>query len=103
MRSTRHLVDPELLASLDANPPIRFNAATLEKARAALHEPFKSIALHAADEAVKCSTRLVSGPNEAPGVSLRIYQPFEKSESTGCIYHMHGGGYLCGNAAMMEP
>ena len=43
------------------------------------------------------------GPAGAPDVGLRIYRPGAAAAPLGCIVHIHGGGFLGGAAAAVEP
>jgi acetyl esterase/lipase len=43
----------------------------------------------------------VPGPEGAPDVGVLVYRPEGASGPLPCIYHIHGGGYVAGTAAMM--
>jgi acetyl esterase/lipase len=46
---------------------------------------------------------LVPGPAGAPQVPLRIYTPkAHVSEPRGCVFEIHGGGFLMGSIEMMD-
>ncbi|HEU4428267.1 MAG TPA: alpha/beta hydrolase [Myxococcota bacterium] len=48
--------------------------------------------------------RLVPGPPDAPQVSVRVYTPKAAArEPRGCVLEIHGGGFMLGNVAMMDP
>lgn len=101
-RSTRHLVDPELLDYLEASPTQVFNADTLGSIRTELRLAFppevdpRAAAFHVSRHSAK-------GPKGAPDVPLLVVRPPDVSRAVGCIYHIHGGGYVCGDAAICEP
>jgi acetyl esterase/lipase len=96
---SQHLVDPQLLALLELIPTVQFSAELLPEIRATtLPTPADPRAA-----AVAMQTRRVSGPPGAPDVPIFIYRPREKSGALPCIFHIHGGGYVVGSAASMEP
>ena len=99
--NTRHLVDENLLPFLDALPAFQFNEETLPLIRAnAFPLP------PASDEAVaaiRVESRHVPGPIGAPDVGLMLYRPCRSTDPIGCILHIHGGGYVAGSAAALEP
>lgn len=45
---------------------------------------------------------VVPGPGGKPSLSLRIYRPTGGSASRPAIFHIHGGGFVMGTAAMMD-
>jgi acetyl esterase/lipase len=98
--NSRHLVDPQLFALLELFPTMQFSAELLPEIRA--HAWPATVDPHAA-AAVAMETRLVPGPPGAPEVALYIYRPRESTGTLPCVFHIHGGGYVTGTAAMMEP
>ena len=98
----RHLVDPELLDLLDTLPAREITAENLAEVRATARGPAPA-QVNTDVAAVAVSARLVPGPQGAPAVPLRVYQPSRAVDQVGCIFHMHGGGYVNGNAAALEP
>ena len=98
---TRHLVDKDLLPFLDALPAIQFDEQTLPLIRT------NSFPLPpASDEAIAAifvERRKVPGPIGAPDVEAMLYRHSGLPHSTGCILHIHGGGYVAGSAAALEP
>lgn len=101
---TRKLVDPALLPALDAFPTIALSAELLAPMREA--ERFGQLPVTLPDEArenVSQSVRTVPGPMGAPDITLTIYQPRNAQGALPCIYHIHGGGYVGGCAAQLEP
>jgi triacylglycerol lipase len=52
---------------------------------------------------VDISGRLIAGPDGAPEVPIRIYRPLHSVGPTGCILHIHGGGFVLGAAEPLEP
>ncbi len=101
---TRKLVDPALLPVLDAFPTVALSADLLGPMREAERFAQFPVALPpGAAETIAQSVRKVPGPAGAPDVTLTIYQPRSASKQRGCIYHIHGGGYVGGSAAQLEP
>jgi acetyl esterase/lipase len=96
---SQHLVDPQLLALLELIPTMQFCAELLPELRA--HTLPAAADPRAA--AVAMETRRVAGPPGAPDVPIFIYRPRDKSGALPCIFHIHGGGYVIGSAASMEP
>ncbi len=97
--TTRHLVDPELLAVLDMAPALELTDETLALARAA---GWEAPVDPAADAAVECVRRSVAGPAGAPEVDVLCFRPKAAAGTLGCIFHIHGGGYVLGTAEVMK-
>jgi triacylglycerol lipase len=55
----------------------------------------------AADEAVAGERRRIAGPSGAPEVDVICYRPKSATGSLPCILHVHGGGYVLGDAQSM--
>ncbi|WP_395647880.1 alpha/beta hydrolase [Terricaulis sp.] len=101
---TRRLVDPALLPVLDAFPTIALTNELLGPMREA--ERFAQLPIAAdarASEAITQTVRQAPGPAGAPDITLTIYTPSGAGRARPCIYHIHGGGYVGGSAAQLEP
>lgn len=99
--TTRDLVDPELLGLLEQWPTFTVEAALLP----ALREPGR-IPLGEVVNPERTEKREARAPGRdgAPAVPLIVYRPAGRAgEALPCIYHIHGGGYVMGTAASMEP
>jgi acetyl esterase/lipase len=99
MRS-RHLIDPELLAVLDVLPNVDITLELLPAVRAA------GLPLQidrASADASEAARRKVPGPAGAPDVEVAIYTPRRRTGALPCIFHIHGGGYVAGSTATLEP
>jgi len=97
---SRHLVDSELLGTLDTLPTIDLTVELLPAIRATgLPLQFEAPAPDAAD----VMRRKVPGPEGAPEVEVAIYKPRPCDASLPCILHIHGGGYVTGSTAALEP
>ena len=96
---SRHLVDSELLGTLDTLPTIDLTVELLPAIRATgLPLQFEAPAPDAAD----VTRRKVPGPEGAPELEVAIYKPRPCDASLPCIFHMHGGGYVTGGTAALE-
>jgi acetyl esterase/lipase len=89
--SSRHLVDPQLLPALDAFPVLELNDDTLPvwRSREFPVPPF--------DPSGVTLERISHGE-----ILLHVYRPEAATAPIGCIYHIHGGGYVLGSAARVE-
>src|SRR5581483_8211007 len=95
--TTRHLVDPELVAMLDTFPALTLTAETLPLIRASSKEMFAQAP--APDfPAISVSERYVPGPEGAPEVRVLVYQPTTASTPLPALLWIHGGGYVLGTA-----
>jgi triacylglycerol lipase len=95
--NTRHLIDPEVLPILELIPFVELNLETLAQLRQVAPFPDVALAPEQIPEVVH-----VPGPDGAPDVPLRIFRPRAPRASRPAIFHIHGGGYVSGSAAMMD-
>jgi triacylglycerol lipase len=94
---SRHLVDPQLLPLLDAFPTVVLNAATLAELRT------RTLPLPPPEDCgVELALHQVPGPDGAPEVGMRVYRPRAAEGALGCIFHIHGGGFVGGSASEVE-
>jgi acetyl esterase/lipase len=98
--NSRHLVDPELAPLLELFPTVQFSTELLPMIRT---REFPVVVDSEVAARVAMETRAVPGPDGAPEVPVRIYTPRHAEGSRPCILHMHGGGFVVGSAAMMDP
>ncbi len=90
--NTRHLVDPELLPTLDHIPDIKFTTESLGQIRAMMkqsRQPMNS-------PEIAVSERFVPGPEGAPEVRMKVYQPTIAQGLRPALLWIHGGGYVMG-------
>ena len=93
MMDTLHLVDPLLRPLLDRWPTTSLSADNLAAARA------RDLPLPTSETVgVTVEDRRVPGPAGAPDIGLRLYRPDPDEAPVGCLYHIHGGGYVMGAA-----
>jgi acetyl esterase/lipase len=98
--NTRHLVDPELVPTLNQISPLDLTDDNLAQMRA-YEWPFPA----PSDDVTASSTtesRFVPGPASAPDVLVVIYKPTFATGPLSCIFHIHGGGYVVGDVKMMD-
>jgi triacylglycerol lipase len=98
--TSRHLVDPDLFELLELFPSGDLTAKTLPLARATTLPIDVDLAAAAAEARV--SEQSVPARADAPAVPLRVYVPVSRTPSMPCICHIHGGGYVAGDAAEFE-
>jgi len=100
---SRYAIDPDFEALLPLLPT-HMDFSTLEGVRAFRAEgALLGPAPPDRDDVVK-EDRLVPGRPGDPDVPVRIYRP--KAEAKGpraCVFEIHGGGFMIGNIAMMDP
>jgi acetyl esterase/lipase len=97
MASTRHLVDPELLPTLDANPPSRLSAETLINLRATRAAALQQELLREPDvPEVEVSEQSIPGPDGAPEVRVLVYVHRNAARPMPALVWIHGGGYVMG-------
>lgn len=98
-RSTSHLVDPELAPMLQMFPTVPLSDEVLPAMRA--RPPWAPV--DPADrERTELIVRTIPGPAGAPEVEIYMYRPRTFTAPIGCILHIHGGGYVAGDAKGME-
>jgi acetyl esterase/lipase len=97
---TLHLVDPELLPIAENIWQFEFTDEILADLR-----KYKWPAPPLSEEVLASSTiesRFVPGPEGGPDVQVLIYKPTVATSPLGCIFHIHGGGYVVGNVHITD-
>jgi triacylglycerol lipase len=92
--STRHLVDPELIPSLDETPPFALSAETLAVARQGMVQPAPGTLPE-----VRRTEHIVPGTD----VRVLLYEPPARTAPAAGLVWMHGGGYVMGSAEVDDP
>lgn len=101
---TRHLVDPELLPMLELRTALVLTKKTLPAVRKEFVEMRRLMASQVAPrEDVTVREEFVPGPKGAPKVRVLIYQPKNPSGPMAAYLHIHGGGYVVGEAEIGMP
>ena len=97
--TTRHLIDPELIALIDAFPPLQLTPESLPQVRAGFAEMFaQQAAMLPAFPDIEVSERRVPGPTGAPDVRVLVYLPKGSPRPLPALLWIHGGGYVAGSA-----
>jgi acetyl esterase/lipase len=90
-------VDPSLRSLIEAFPVTTLTQESLTEFRA------RSVTLMPVED---CNVALemitAPGPKGAPSVRLHSYRPRGMTGVLPCIYYIHGGGFIAGNARMLE-
>jgi acetyl esterase/lipase len=100
---TTRAYDPELVPLIPSLPTVQ-DFSTTAQIQAA--RDMRALMLPPPPDRTDVSKtdRLVPGPAGAPPVPLRIYVPkAAASAPRGCVVEIHGGGFMLGSVAMMDP
>ncbi len=103
MSTRRYALDPELLPMADSLPAVMElgNPAVIAAMRSG---PALSGTAAPDRSDVRKEDRLIPGRAGDPDIAVRIYRPTAASASPrGCIFEIHGGGFMFGDIAMMDP
>jgi len=97
--TTKHLVDPEIVAMIDLFPALRFTPETLPRVRADLAAMNAQTAGELPDfPDIAVTERRVPGPRGAPNVRVLVYLPKSAPRPLPALLWIHGGGYVIGSA-----
>jgi acetyl esterase/lipase len=97
--TTRHLVDPELVAMLDTFPELTLTAETLPLIRTSFKEMMAQTPVDLPTfPDISVSERFVPGPEGAPEVRVLVYLPATVQAPLPALLWIHGGGYVIGSA-----
>jgi len=95
---TRHLVDPELVESLD-NPTFPPSHDDLEKKRSELIESRRALfEAEGLPDGIAMEARVFAGPPGAPDVRVLVFTQCDREPNGAGYLHIHGGGYVVGAA-----
>jgi triacylglycerol lipase len=97
---SRHLVDPDLLPLLEVFGAFELRPETLLEFRQTLRDLPLGPEEFTASSSVQ--TRTVPGPKGAPDVRVLVYTPVGAKQPVGCIFHIHGGGFVAGTVEQMR-
>lgn len=93
-KTMRALIDEELLANYDASQG--FDLDHLDTFKPACYEQEKKNLKD--DPAVSVYEKMIPGPEGAPEIKLRIYEPADRDvELLPCAMFFHGGGFVFGS------
>ena len=99
--TTRHLVDPELLALADNFPPMLLSDESLPAIRAAI--PAMSAAIPVPDLPVATSEVHIPSGDGDRTIRCLMIRPLEMAASAPAILRFHGGGHVIGVPEMDLP
>ena len=102
MKMSKDRVDPELISSLDFMETTtggEINLDDIPATREAAQASYKVMKKKMPDiEGVALEIKKVPGPEAAPEVEVRVYQPENRSGELPALLWIHGGGYIMGSA-----
>lgn len=99
--NSRHLVDPQLLAALDAWPAVDVTADTLAAMRAN-SAAFTAARAAPPDPRVAIREVRIPGPAGAPDLRVLLYAPVAPAPARPAFLHVHGGGYVLGTPEISD-
>ena len=95
------LIDPELVAGLEAFPTFELSAEALPALRAMFGEPMTPKP-PVTDKPVTVASVNIPGPEGAPEVRVLTYRPSTLEGVSPALLHIHGGGYIVGTPDMLD-
>ena len=99
------LVDPELQGLLSAFPQLSLSLEALPQIRLDGEEMWRNLTAAAGtpqNQGIRVAERFVPGPPGAPAVRVLTYEPARGAQDMPAYLHIHGGGYVLGNADSAE-
>lgn len=99
--TTRHLVDPELLALADNFPPMVLSDETLPAIRAGIPAMLEAMPLP--DLPVVTSEVHIPSGDDDRTIRCLMIRPIEMAAGAPAILHFHGGGHVMGVPEMDAP
>ncbi len=94
------LLDPQIAAQLQ---DFQLDFTAMDQAMLGMiREQMGLMPAFEMSSAVTLTVRSVPGAAGDPDIELRIYQPVDAGEARPCVYWVHGGGYIIGDAAMQD-
>ena len=99
--TTRHLVDPELLAMADSFPPMVLSDESLPAIRASITAMLAAVPLPDLP-VVSCDIHIPSGDGDRT-IRCLLVRPVDMAAGAPAILHFHGGGHVLGVPEMDAP
>ena len=100
---SRHLVEQDLLGFIDQMPPMILTEDVLPMLREGFGARLELEEDPEARAMVETSRRSVPGRAGDPDVGIALHVPRPAGAARGAILHMHGGGYVTGDAYALIP
>ncbi len=94
-------VHPELKTMLSVLPERTFSADTVHTIRNMLQEMYSNTAL-SSNDLISISNRFIPGPEGAPEIRVRIYEPAVRTTTLPGLLWIHGGGFMIGSPEMND-
>ncbi|MFT4822219.1 MAG: acetyl esterase [Halioglobus sp.] len=88
-------IDPELVPMLEFLPVLALEDPVA--ARAGFDEMTVMMNAELDESGVEIENLLISGPEGAPEVAIRVYSPQDKAEIVPALLYIHGGGFVIGS------
>jgi acetyl esterase/lipase len=98
--TTRHLVDPELVALLDGIPASDLTLESLQRIRAMSAQAPTDLPV---SSEFTVSEHFIPGPEGAADVRVVVARPASAQEAIPALLWIHGGGYVMGTVDMNDP
>ncbi|KAA8745375.1 alpha/beta hydrolase [Paenibacillus sp. UASWS1643] len=96
-KSSKHLVDPELVSLLDLTSEVELNEQSLP----AIRDGYMAQIVGNAGE-VRYTERFVENPKDKNEVRMLVYEPADRSEKKPLYFDIHGGGMVMGTPVMQD-
>lgn len=88
-----HKLNPELLKTFSLMPEMNFDRENLPKIRNLI---WADPSLQK-NNIIAISEKFIPGPDGAPDIRVKIYEPKKKSGNLPGVLYIHGGGYIIGS------
>jgi triacylglycerol lipase len=98
--SSKHLVDPELLAAMETLPTFAFSSEVLPFVRQGLDDMLAAVPVPSGLE-VDVVERRIATP-QGHDIGVLVYTPSDAGGVRPAVLHIHGGGYVLGSARMND-
>lgn len=99
-KSSKHLVDSELVALLDVMTAMELSEQALPAIRDGLTSQMAQMVGEVGE--VKYTERFVENPNDKNEVRMLVYEPADRSEKRPLYFDIHGGGMVMGTPHMSD-
>src|SRR6185503_533330 len=97
MMRSRHLVEPEALEFIEGLPTLNLSMENLAQLRRSTKQASREANAHSA-RGVTRERFTAPGIQGGPDVSVTVYSPEASTSPRAALLHIHGGGYVNGDA-----